>query len=176
MYGVIYIAIQDYAEATIGTEKWQAILATGGFDINFTNSEQAYNDDIAYALAVAIAQASAKPLTEVLFSMGLQVIRTTNAKFKPIISSRGETLHDYLINLPNFHNRISLIYPDLNAPEFRMSDVTPHSMVFHYRKKRDGMTEYFRGYISGLAEVFNEQVTITPIPGAATEEVYKITW
>jgi hypothetical protein len=49
--------------------------------------------------------------------------------------------------------------------------------MFHYRKKRDGMTEYFRGYLNGLAEVYNENVTIVPASTAgSTEESYKITW
>jgi len=177
MYGVIYIAIKEYAETAFGTEKWEAIVAESGVTVDFTLTEQPFNDNISYSLATAISNTTGMPLQTVLYNLGLQVIRTANAKFKPIISSRGETLRDYLLNLPNFHNRISLIYPELLAPEFRLSDITATGLMFYYRKKREGMTEYFRGYLNALAEVFNENVTIAPVStGNSTEEAYKITW
>lgn len=177
MYGVIYIAIKDYAETAFGTEKWEAIVAESGVNVDFTVTEQPFNDNISYILAKAVSAITHTPLQVVLYNFGLQVIRSTNAKFKPIISERGETLRDYLLNLPDFHNRISLIYPELMAPEFRLSDVQPGSMMIHYRKRIEGMTEYIRGYINGLAEVYNETVSIVPVSASGgTEEVYKITW
>jgi Haem-NO-binding len=177
MYGVIYIAIKEYAETAFGAEKWEAIVAESGVNVDFTLSEQPFNDNISYSLATAISHVNGVPLQTVLYNLGVQVIRTTNAKFKPIMSSRGETLRDYLLNLPNFHNRISLIYPELMAPEFRLSDLEEKSLMFYYRKKREGMTEYFRGYLNALAEVFNEDVTIVPVlTENSTEEAYKITW
>jgi len=177
MYGVIYIAIKEYAETAFGTQKWQAIVAGSGVTVDFAFTEQPFNDNISYSLAKAAAAVTGTPLQTVLYNFGLQVIRTTNTRFKPIMSSRGETLRDYLLNLPDFHNRISLIYPQLTAPEFRLTDVTDTCLMFHYRKKWEGMTEYFRGYLNGLAEVYKENVTITPVSATSDpEEVYKITW
>ncbi|MFP9098788.1 heme NO-binding domain-containing protein [Flavobacterium sp. RHBU_24] len=177
MYGVIYIAIKEYAETAFGPVKWQSIVEKSGVTVDFTLTEQPYNDDISYKLAKATADCTGMLLQNILYNFGLQVIRTTNASFKPIMSGRGESLRDYLLNLPNFHNRISFIYPELMPPEFRLSDINDISLMFHYRKKREGMTEYFRGYLTGLAEVYKENVTITAVSATSdTEEVYKITW
>jgi hypothetical protein len=178
MYGVIYVAIKDYAEAQLGPEKGDAVLSQSGAAVDFNVTEQPYNDEITYKLAQAISIAEEKPFNETLYNIGKQVILTTNKKFSNIMSSRGGTLREYLINLPNYHNRISLIYPELTPPEFRVSNPEDSSLVLHYRKRYPKMLPYVEGYINGLATIFNEDVAIEPQPDTDTntELSYKISW
>ncbi|WP_116790431.1 heme NO-binding domain-containing protein [Flavobacterium psychrotrophum] len=178
MYGVIYVAIKDYAEEQLGPEKWEAVLSQSGVTVDFTVTEQPYNDTVTYKLAKAIAAATEQSFTYILYNIGKQVILTTNKKFNNIMSSRGGTLREYLINLPNYHNRISLIYPELTPPEFRVSDTADSSLVLHYRKRHPEMLPYVEGYVNGLATIFNESVVIEPQPDTDTntELSYKISW
>lgn len=178
MYGVIYVAIKDYALEKLGPEKWETVLADSGVTVDFTATEQPYNDEITHTLATAIANAEGRPLNDVLYDIGYQVIMTTNLKFKNIISARGETFREYLINLPNYHNRISLIYPELTPPEFRITGIEEKSMVLHYRKRRPGMLQYVNGYVHALASLFKEDVTIaaTPDNDNNTELIFNINW
>lgn len=178
MYGVIYVAIKDYAEAQLGPDRWEAALSQSGATVDFTLTEQPYNDAVTYRLAQAIAAAQGTTLAATLYDIGKQVILTTNTKFNNIMSSRGGTLREYLINLPNYHNRISLIYPELTPPEFRISDPEDSSLVLHYRKRHKEMLPYVEGYINGLASIFKEDVAIAPQPDNDnnTELTYKISW
>jgi len=178
MYGVIYVAIKDYAEAKFGQEKWEEILGQSGITVDFNVTEQPYDDAVTYRFATAIATATGNKIDKVLYGLGSQVILTTNQKFKNIMDSRGGTLKEYLINLPNYHNRISLIYPELTPPEFRISDPADKSIVLHYRKRHRGMQEYLKGYVNTLATIFNEDVTVEAAPDndSNTELTYKINW
>lgn len=176
MYGIIYMGIKDFAEKRFGTETWESILTQSGVTANFTISEQPYNDDVTYQLAKTAADVTGESINSLLFGIGKQVMYTTKEKFTSLMSSRGETLLEYLLNLPNFHNRISLIYPELTPPEFRISDIKEGSVVMHYRNKRPDMQQYVLGYFVALGEIFKENIVVEPISDTPKEETYKIIW
>jgi len=70
---------------------------------------------------------------EVLIAFGeWWVIKTTSEKYTGLMQSGGNNLKEFLLNLPNFHNRVMLIYPKLTPPEFKVSDETENSIQLHY--------------------------------------------
>ena len=178
MYGIVYKAIRDYVITTFGAELWEVIKAKSGVTLDFSLTEQPYNDDITYKLAEAVSGETGMPIDEVLTAFGEQVIEHTRT-LNGFMDSRGDNLKDYLVNLPNFHNRIMLIYPELTPPEFRISQIAVESLYLHYISKRGGLRDFIKGYLKGLAKVFNEKVTVEPIQPLnenTPQEVFKISW
>ncbi|EOG6906806.1 heme NO-binding domain-containing protein, partial [Flavobacterium psychrophilum] len=106
-------------------------------------------------------------------------IKTTSEKYPGLMNSGGNNLRDFLVNLPNFHNRVMLIYPKLTPPEFKISNITENGLNLHYFSKRQGLQEFVRGLIQGLGKMFNTQVTIALIQTrnqGSTHEIFKINW
>jgi hypothetical protein len=72
----------------------------------------------------------------------------------------GSNLKEFLLNLPEFHNRIILMYPRLTPPEFRVSHIEEQSVHLHYYSKRTGLKDFVRGLLLGLGKMYNTPVTI----------------
>ena len=81
MYGIVNVAIKEFAVENFGEEKWEIILEESGVDVDFTVTDNPFNDGIVYKLAQAAAEEmnAARPLSENKFKveMGKQTI--TNA-------------------------------------------------------------------------------------------------
>lgn len=179
MYGVINQAIKKHVIANYGEEKWTAIKKRSAVNIDFTADDQPYNDEIIYKLAEAVALEMELPLDKILVEFGESVIRTTTERMEGFMDSREDNLKEYLINLPNFHNRMMLIYPRLTPPEFQVSQIEENSINLHYISKTKGIRAFIKGYIKGLTHFFNEKVTIEPLQSineGSRQEVFKISW
>lgn len=179
MYGVIYKAIEQYVVGNFGDTKWNSIKEESAVKIDCLSMEQSYNDNISYQLAALAAKYTNLPIEEILMNFGEYIIKTTSENYSIFIESRGNNMREYLINLPNFHNRMMLIYPELTPPEFRVSDIKNNCLNLHYISATKGMVSYIKGYLNGLMKVFNEKPDIEAIDiekQANGEYTFKICW
>jgi len=180
MYGIVNKAIEDLVIANFGEEKWEAIKDRSGIDIDFFISSEPYDDDVTFKLAVAVSEEMHMTVGDVLIAFGeWWVVKTTTEKYPGLMDSGGDNLRDFLVNLPNFHNRVMLIYPKLTPPEFKVSDITEHGLNLHYFSQRQGLQEFVRGLIQGLGKMFNTPLTLELIQTrdeGSTHEIFKINW
>lgn len=180
MYGIVNKAIQDLVIANFGTEKWEAILETSGIEEDFFISSEAYDDDITFKLAGAVSHEMKMPIEDVLVAFGeWWVLKTTKEKYSGLMESGGSSLKEFLVNLPVFHNRVMLIYPKLTPPEFKVSEVSENSLNLHYFSQREGLQEFVRGIIQGLAKSFNTPTNIELLQTrnfGDSHEIFKISW
>ena len=51
MYGIINVAIQDFAVQNYGPEKWEVIKEQSGIDVDYSLTDSPYNDTIPYIIA-----------------------------------------------------------------------------------------------------------------------------
>ncbi|HFG0578439.1 TPA: heme NO-binding domain-containing protein, partial [Flavobacterium psychrophilum] len=154
MYGIVNKAIEDLVIANFGEAKWNAIKDRTGIDIDFFISNEPYDDEITFKLALAVSQEMNMTINQVLITFGeWWVIKTTSEKYPGLMNSGGNNLRDFLVNLPNFHNRVMLIYPKLTPPEFKISNITENGLNLHYFSKRQGLQEFVRGLIQGLGKM-----------------------
>ena len=58
---------------------------------------------------------------------------------------------------------MSLIFPDLKPPLFRVSDLTERSLHLHYYSHRPGLSPFVVGLVRGLAARFATEVTIESV-------------
>ena len=180
MYGIINKAIQELVTDNYGEEKWQKILALSAIEEDFFISNEPYDDDITFKLAQAVSLEMNINIKDVLIAFGeWWVVKTTKDKYGTLMESGGATLKEFLINLPNFHNRVMLIYPKLTPPEFKVSNLSDSSLHLHYISSREGLQEFVRGLIQGLGILFNTPVTIDLIEtrdNGSSNEIFKISW
>jgi hypothetical protein len=180
MYGIVNKAIQDLVIDNFGTEKWEAILERSGIEQDFFISSETYDDDITFKLAISISKEMNMNLNNVMIALGeWWVIKTTKEKYGGLMESGGASLKEFLINLPQFHNRVMLIYPKLTPPEFKVSDISENSLNLHYFSKREGLQEFVRGLVQGLGKMFETPTTIELLQTrnfGDSHEIFKVSW
>lgn len=181
MYGIINKSIEDLVTENYGETVWKEIKEKSGVDIDFFISTDPYDDSITYSLAGAIAEKLEAPLSKILNTFGeWWVLKTCNEKYNHLLQSGGDSFKDFLLNLPNFHNRVMMYYPNLAPPEFKVSDITDNGLHLHYHSHREGLKDFVEGLIHGLAKFFNKENIevqhLQTVPGDNTHEVFKIQW
>ncbi len=70
----------------------------------------------------------------------------------------GQTLGEFLENLPNFHSKVMLFYPNLSPPDFRVDKVSENEYQLFYYSHRQGLDAFVVGLVQGLAKFYNEKV------------------
>jgi hypothetical protein len=180
MYGIVNKAIEDLVKENFGEEKWAIILEKSGVDVDFFISNEPYDDDITFKLAVAVSEEMDIPVPGVLQTFGeWWILRTSKEKYGGLMEAGGSNLKDFLHNLPIFHNRIMLIYPKLTPPEFKISHATENSVHVHYFSKREGLQEFVRGLLSGLGKMYQTPVEIELIQSrddGNSHEIFQVSW
>lgn len=180
MYGIVNKSIQDLVTEKLGADEWELVKEKSGVAVDFFVSNEPYDDAITYKLAGAVADLTGMTVGEVLNEFGeWWILKTGKEKYGALMEAGGDNLVEFLVNLPLFHNRISLMYPKLTPPEFKVSDRTDSSIWIHYYSKREGLQEFVRGLLSGLAKLYQTAATIELIKAREngdSHEIFKVSW
>ncbi|MFV0604794.1 MAG: heme NO-binding domain-containing protein [Niabella sp.] len=180
MYGIVNKAIEELITEKFGREKWFTIKENSEIEVDYFLSNEAYNDDITFTLIKVAATTLNIPEKQILNDFGeWWILRTGKEKYGALLEAGGTTLKDFLINLPQFHNRIVLMYPKLTPPEFKVSDVSDNSLQIHYISQREGLHEFVRGLLYGLIKLYQTNAVIELIQSKKNgyaHDIFKVTW
>jgi len=161
MYGLVNQAIQGLVVDNFGEENWKAIKQKAGVTEDAFLSNEIYDDSITFKLAVSASEVLNIPLADVLKTFGKYwIIKVGNEKYGPLMKSGGDNFIDFIVNLPNFHSRVMLIYSDIKPPEFIVEKVTDSQLKLHYYSTRQGLTDFMFGLIQGLGELYQTPIDI----------------
>lgn len=167
MYGMVNKALQNMVLEAHGEEVWEQIRTRAGVDVEVFISNEGYPDEITYQLAGAASEVLQAPVEDLLRAFGSYwVLKTARQGYGELMAAGGRTLREFLLNLPNLHTRVCLIFPHLRPPEFSCSDVAANSLRLRYRSTRQGLTPFVVGLVEGLGEMFETPVVVTLVPGA----------
>jgi hypothetical protein len=180
MYGIVNKAIQDMISSGYGEETWDAVKKSSGVDEDFFISNEPYDDIVTYKLAGAASEVLDIPVGIVLNSFGRHwIMKTGKEKYGSLMEAGGSNLKEFLVNLPSFHNRIMLAFPNLNPPEFKVSEIENNSIRVHYFSHRSGLQEFVNGLLLGLGELYNvptEVVHTQSKEAGYDHDIFKVSW
>jgi len=180
MYGMVNKAIEDLICSRFGREVWEETKERAGVEVDAFISNDAYPDDVTYRLVAAASEVTGLLAHDILLAFGEHwVLKIARTEYAGLLEAGGRTLREFLINLPNFHARISLIFPNLQPPRFRVSEATDHSLQLHYLTHRDGLAAFVIGIIRGLGQMFGNPVEITQLAAkqdGADHDIFLLQW
>ena len=180
MYGIVNKAIQDLITDNFGADKWEAVKNKSGVDVDYFLSSEPYDDDITYKIAGAASEELGITVGQVLNAFGeWWILKTGKEKYGGLMEAGGNNLKEFLVNVPQFHDRIMLMYPKLTPPEFKVSDIEENSIHVHYFSKREGLQEFVRGLLSGLGKMYDVETSIDLMQSrdeGNSHEIFKVTW
>ena len=164
MYGLVNKAVEDLVISNFGEDKWELIKEKAGIEVDGFISNEGYPDEMTYQLVGAASEVLGLPADQILVAFGEHwVLKTAAESYGPMMKSGGATLKDFLVNLPNFHTRVKMIYPNLQPPRFETSDVTDSSLKLHYFTHRPGLSSFVIGLIQGLGKLYESPATATQV-------------
>jgi Haem-NO-binding len=180
MYGLVNKALRDLICTECGEPVWHEVRARAGVEEDMFIGSEGYDDAITYKLVGAACEVTGRSGADLLHAFGEHwVLRTARDGYGTLMDVHGKTLPQFLINLPNFHRRVEIIFPRLQPPRFEVTDQTENSLHLHYRTHRPGLSGFVLGLISGLGKLFNTAVTVNHIQqkdAGADHDVFHIQW
>jgi hypothetical protein len=161
MYGMVNKAIEDLIVTRFGTSQWMAVKEKAGVKEEIFLSNDSYPDQLTYQLVGAASEVLELPMRDILVAFGEHwVLHTARQGYGNMLEANGSTLQEFLINLPSFHTRVAMIFPNLQPPHFKCSDITGNSLMLHYQSHRPGLTDFVIGLLQGLGKMFHTEVEI----------------
>jgi hypothetical protein len=180
MYGLVNKAIQDLITTRFGVETWEQIKQKAGVDTEVFISNDGYPDEITYQLVGASVEVLGLPAEQILIAFGEHwVVETAAKSYGPMMKAGGASLREFLVNLPNFHSRVFMIYPHLQPPRFECTDVTNEGLTLHYHTHRLGLTSFVTGLLQGLGTYYGTPCTSEVIARkdeGADHDVFAVSW
>ncbi len=180
MYGMVNNAVKELILAEYGADVWRLIKDRADVVDEVFLSNEPYPDDITYRLIAAASSELKIPAEAVLHRFGMWwILKTGREGYGHLMNSGGKTLHEFLRNLPNFHTRIMMMFPDLKPPEFECEEAGPGVLRLHYRSSRKGLAPFVVGLLYGLGEMFETPIVVShesSIERGADHDVFLITW
>lgn len=162
MYGIVNQAIQDLVIENYGQDNWNQILNRSGVRETQFMSNESYEDGITFELVAATSEVLSIAQEDVLEAFGKYwILNTGQKRYGDLMKAGGKDFIDFMMNLPNFHSRIMLIYPNLCPPEFIVEHSNEKKIILHYYSSRDGLTYFMFGLIKGIAEMFQQNIQVT---------------
>jgi hypothetical protein len=180
MYGLVNKAVQDLISESYGDDKWEAVKQKAGVDEEIFISHDSYPDEVTYRLVEAASEVLELPADSVLEAFGKHWILNTASKgYGEMLDAVGGSLGEFLENLPDFHTRVMVLFPNLKPPTFKVSDRKDRSLRLHYHTDRRGLTQFVVGILQGLAQRFQTEATITHEQSrsdGADHDVFLVEW
>lgn len=179
MYGLVNKAIVNLIKQEFGENVWEQIRQKTNTPNSFLTNEP-YDDSITYSLVAATSEILKIPPDKILFQFGLYWVNVTSKEEYPeLMEACGSNLKEFFLNLPNFHTRVSLLYPNLSPPEFNVVVNEDNSILLHYYSDRPGLKNFVLGLIHGLAQFYKTEIKVEEQlsrDNGDDHESFKIIW
>lgn len=161
MYGMVNKAIEDMVCTNHGEACWERIKRRAGIDVEVFIGNESYDDVCTYHLVAAAAAELGLAPEGVLEAFGRHwVSYTAENGYQALMAAGGDSVGEFLANLPNLHTRVIMLYPKLVPPRFECSDITERSLLLHYHSHRVGLTPFVVGLVKGLGARFGTVVDV----------------
>ena len=120
------------------------------------------------------------PADKILTGFGEHwVLHTAQDGYGGLMAAAGKTLPEFMRNLPNFHSRMTMIFPKLQPPHFECSDITDRSLNLHYYSHRKGLAPFVVGLMQGLGKRFKTPVMVRQAAvkdQGADHDIFEVNW
>lgn len=152
MYGMVNRALKALLCEQFGEASWQEIRAKAGVAKDEFASMTTYDDAITYQLAGAASEVLDTPVDDLLRAFGnYWIVFASKSSYAILLDQSGDTMGDILGGLDEMHTRLSLAFPDLRPPSFRVVSNDGETVMLRYESFRPALVPFVCGLIEGLA-------------------------
>ena len=154
-------AIEDLVCERFGEDAWRVIREKAGVTTEVFISNESYDDATTYRLVGAAAETLGVGAADVLDLFGRHwITHTAQEGYGPLMHATGATLMEFLKNLPDFHSRVMLIFPNLKPPRFETTPLGASRVAVKYWSQRQGLAPFVTGLLQGLGDLHETAVKV----------------
>lgn len=180
MYGMVNKAVEEMVVSQFGDDTWEKIKDKSAIDDELFISNESYPDEMTYRLVTSASEVLGLTPEQVLEAFGVHwILHTAREGYGELLTAGGTTLSEFLLNLPSFHSRLTLIFPNLEPPTFKVKEFNDNSLHLLYFSHRAGLTPFVIGLLKGLGTMYNMPLEITLLDSRETGADHKeflVTW
>lgn len=180
MYGMINKALGEMICQRFGEEAWQQVKRKANCDVRLFLTNESYPDKVTYELVGAASTVLGLPASELMEAFGEHwVLQTAEEGFRTLMQAGGESLREFLGNLPDFHARIKLVFPNLTPPRFICEPISDCSMRVHHLTGRPGLAPFVKGLLQGLGKRFQITTVVDLVKSreaGSEHDVFEVHW
>ena len=180
MYGMVNKAVEDMVVMHHGEAMWERIRSWAGVEVEVFMSNESYPDDITYNLVSAASELLKMPVEQILVDFGEHwVLHTATKGYGGLMKAAGKSLPVFMRNLPDFHSRVTLVFPKLQPPHFECTEITDRSLILHYYSHRKGLAPFVVGLMQGLGKNFNTPVVVRQVAikdQGVDHDIFEVAW
>lgn len=164
MYGMVNASVEQMVVSAHGEEAWAKICQRAGLEEDVFVRSQGYPDSVTYRLIGAASEELGLAADKILEEFGqFWILRTAEEGYAELMAAGGRNLREFLLNLPNFHSRVSLIFPQLSPPHFNCAENADGSIRLDYLSERPGLAPFVRGLLIGLSRRYGMNTQIEQV-------------
>jgi hypothetical protein len=179
MYGLINQSIQGLLTDNYGIETWEIIKKKAAVNEEYFLSNKIYDDKVTFDLVHAASDFLTVDADTILRLFGKYwVLKIAVEKYGKLMDFAGSNIHEFMKQLPNFHSRVMLLYPEITPPEFIINKIDDNSYQMHYYSIRIGLGSFMIGLIDGISDYYDTPCSVEVIDSEITDIshiVYRIT-
>ena len=165
MHGMVNKALQQMVTARCGERVWEVIIARAGIETEVFISNKNYEDEVTYLLVKESAEYLGVHTDRLLEDFGeYWVLETARRGYGGLMNSAGANIKEFLTNLPDFHARVMMIFPDLKPPEFTLLDAGESMVLMRYSSHRAGLGPFVKGLMIGLGKLYGVALRVDMTP------------
>lgn len=164
MHGIVNQAIQGLITDKFGADKWLEIKQRCSLSVDYFISNESYDDDITYNIIGIASEFLNVQANEILEEFAFYWVTVIGMeKYGDLMKAGGQNFTHFVMNLPNFHSRVMLIFPKLEPPEFSVEQMSEKQLILHYYSNRDGLSSFVIGIIKGIGFIYDTPISIKTI-------------
>ncbi len=159
MYGLVNQAVQAYVVSRHGEAMWTRLAVEVRLEDDAFLTLEAYSDDVTYGLVAALAAETGEAADTLLVGIGKFFAGYVATRgYDDLMRATGGSFAQFVRNIGLLHAQVSIAFPQVKVPSFRVTDETPTSMRLHYYSVREGLAPMVIGLLQGVATRFGQEV------------------
>lgn len=160
MHGAVNQAIEDLIIKEFGETTWIKTKNKAGFKEDMFLSNKSYPDEMTFKLVIAAHEITGLSVDDLLLAFGEHwILETGLKKYGAVLQAGGRSYEEFMKNLPEFHGRVMILYPNIVPPEFGVKSKSKE-FIIDYQSSRSGLTTFVKGLLFGIAKMFNQKIEI----------------
>ena len=134
---------------------------------------ESYPDEQTISLLTTYCKYSGSTVDDALESFGKYWIQQVGAsKYANILKAGGDTLSEFLVNLPFLHGKVLMLFHNIEPPSFIVETLNVDTFLVTYTSERSGLGQLAKGMFLGLADHYNETIDIVLLNNSEDMSIY----
>ncbi|EFJ46683.1 guanylyl and adenylyl cyclase family member [Volvox carteri f. nagariensis] len=174
-------AVEAFICDSFGRDAWLKIIKQAHVDCNWVSSCP-YPDKVTYDLVITGASILGVTVPQALEAYGQYFVNyVIKQGYTRLLRSLGSNIAEFLANLNNLHLHLTMGFPSMVAPAFRVEQVTSTCLLLHYHSIRPALWPIVSGVLKGASKfLFDHGVELELVAsrdaGDCDHEIFRVTY